>query len=258
MPRSSSAVVGGVPATWRPTSRPPRTGSCSPSTTRTLGPRHRPRRPHQRADRTRRWPRRGSVARADPAALTTSSDASRTYGSTSTPRHPATLRPLVRLLAMSAGALDRVCLASFSDARLRWLRSALGPRVCTVARAARDRPAQARLARGSPARHRRAALRRRCASRCRSVRGPLPLVDQTLCRHGARPGSGRARLDRRRPDGDARAPRPRRRRDHDRPAGRPACGPATRRPVAGDSPRLRAPCLSARRRPLPRGPDSFL
>jgi glycerophosphoryl diester phosphodiesterase len=46
-------------------------------------------------------------------------------------KHPATSRPLVEVLAV-ADALDRVCLASFSDARLRWLRSALGPGVCTA------------------------------------------------------------------------------------------------------------------------------
>jgi len=45
-------------------------------------------------------------------------------------KHPATLRPLVDVLTR-ANALDRVCVASFSDRRLRWLRSALGPRLCT-------------------------------------------------------------------------------------------------------------------------------
>jgi len=46
-------------------------------------------------------------------------------------KHPGTLRPLAQVLT-SARALDRVCLASFSDRRLRWLRSALGPGVCTA------------------------------------------------------------------------------------------------------------------------------
>ncbi len=46
-------------------------------------------------------------------------------------KHPSTLRPLVEVLTRAA-ALDRVCLASFSDRRLRWLRSALGPGVCTA------------------------------------------------------------------------------------------------------------------------------
>jgi len=46
-------------------------------------------------------------------------------------KHPATLRPLAEVLTR-AGALDRVCLASFSDRRLRWLRSALGPGICTA------------------------------------------------------------------------------------------------------------------------------
>ena len=46
-------------------------------------------------------------------------------------KHPGTLRPLAEVLT-AAAALDRVCLASFSDRRLRWLRSALGPAVCTA------------------------------------------------------------------------------------------------------------------------------
>jgi len=46
-------------------------------------------------------------------------------------KHASTLRPLARLLTSSPGLLDRVCLASFSDRRLAWLRAALGPGVCT-------------------------------------------------------------------------------------------------------------------------------
>ena len=46
-------------------------------------------------------------------------------------KHRGTLRPLAGVLTR-AGALDRVCLASFSDRRLRWLRSALGPKLCTA------------------------------------------------------------------------------------------------------------------------------
>jgi len=46
-------------------------------------------------------------------------------------KHPGALRPLAQVLT-SARALDRVCLASFSDRRLRWLRSALGPGLCTA------------------------------------------------------------------------------------------------------------------------------
>jgi glycerophosphoryl diester phosphodiesterase len=45
-------------------------------------------------------------------------------------KHPGALRPLAQVLT-AARALDRVCLASFSDSRLRWLRSALGPALCT-------------------------------------------------------------------------------------------------------------------------------
>jgi glycerophosphoryl diester phosphodiesterase len=45
-------------------------------------------------------------------------------------KQDATLHPLARLLR-GPGLLDRVCLASFSDRRLRWLRTALGPGACT-------------------------------------------------------------------------------------------------------------------------------
>ena len=47
-------------------------------------------------------------------------------------KEPNTMAPLAELLRR-ADALDRVCVSSFSDARLSTVREALGPRVCTSA-----------------------------------------------------------------------------------------------------------------------------
>jgi glycerophosphoryl diester phosphodiesterase len=48
------------------------------------------------------------------------------------PKTDAAVRPLVSLLR-ERHSVDRVCLASFSDRRLRWLRAALGSAACTAA-----------------------------------------------------------------------------------------------------------------------------
>jgi len=48
------------------------------------------------------------------------------------PKVDAAMRPLVDLM-LHVDVLDRICVASFSDQRLRWVRAALGDRVCTAA-----------------------------------------------------------------------------------------------------------------------------
>lgn len=48
------------------------------------------------------------------------------------PKHDAAVEPLARLL-VELGAVDRVCIGSFSDRRLARMRRLLGPRLCTSA-----------------------------------------------------------------------------------------------------------------------------
>ena len=64
------------------------------------------------------------------------------------PKADTAVRPLVDLLR-GRDVLDRVCVASFSDRRLRWVRTALGDRVCTAAGPREIRVALSQLARGS-------------------------------------------------------------------------------------------------------------
>lgn len=48
------------------------------------------------------------------------------------PKEDAAVGPLVDVL-LDRDVLDRVCVASFSDRRVRWVRTAVGARVCTAA-----------------------------------------------------------------------------------------------------------------------------
>jgi glycerophosphoryl diester phosphodiesterase len=63
------------------------------------------------------------------------------------PKADATVRPLVDLLR-STDVLSRVCVASFSDRRLRWVRVALGSDVCTAAGPGELRSAMRQVVRG--------------------------------------------------------------------------------------------------------------
>jgi glycerophosphoryl diester phosphodiesterase len=93
-------------------------------------------------------------------------------------KHASTLRPLVEVLTRAA-ALDRVCLGSFSDRRLHWLRAALGPRLCTSL-GPRETAALKLASRGGP------ALRLPLTALCAQVPprlGPLPVVDRRFVEH---------------------------------------------------------------------------
>ena len=63
------------------------------------------------------------------------------------PTTDAAVRPRVEGL-VERDVLARVCVASFSDSRLRWARAALGPAVCTAASPGELRRAQVQIARG--------------------------------------------------------------------------------------------------------------
>ena len=84
------------------------------------------------------------------------------------------VRPLVQTL-LGQRALDRVCLASFSDRRLRWLRAAFGDRACTAAGPREIGRARWAIQRGRPV-----DLRGIDALQLPAGPARLPLVDRRL------------------------------------------------------------------------------
>jgi glycerophosphoryl diester phosphodiesterase len=101
------------------------------------------------------------------------------------PKHDAAVDPLADLIAR-ANALDRVCVASFSDARLARVRNLLGPSLCTGAgprEIARLRLASA----GMPLRSRGSAPAP-CAQIPRRVRR-VPLAERRFVAHAGRAGT---------------------------------------------------------------------
>ena len=74
--------------------------------------------------------RRASAAGSRSCGSRTCSAPGPTSGSTSTSRRPASWRPLVRTVRRLEVA-DRICLGSFSDARIAAARRLFGPAVCT-------------------------------------------------------------------------------------------------------------------------------
>ena len=67
------------------------------------------------------------------------------------PKVDAAMRPLVDLL-LERDELERICVASFSDRRLRWVRAAIGRRMCTAAGPRELSTAVTQVARGTAAR----------------------------------------------------------------------------------------------------------
>ena len=65
------------------------------------------------------------------------------------PKVNAAMRPLANVL-LEKDALERVCVASFSDRRLRWLRAALGHQACTAAGPRELSTAVTQVAKGQP------------------------------------------------------------------------------------------------------------
>jgi len=90
------------------------------------------------------------------------------------PKHDAAVRPLA-LLLRQLGALERVCVASFSDRRLSYLRVALGEGVCTAAG-----PREVARVRAAASTRRPVRLVAHVLQVPRAAAGPVALVDRAF------------------------------------------------------------------------------
>ena len=138
------------------------------------------------------------------------------------PKSDQAVDPLVELIR-STGSLDRVCVGSFNDARVRKMRAALGLGTVHVDRRGTDRAAPLRqLGRAVPRRLHQ-AIRCRLRPDADQAVG-VPRDRSPLRRPLSRARHAGPRLDHRRARRDRHAARPRRGRDHDEQADRPQAG----------------------------------
>ncbi len=108
------------------------------------------------------------------------------------PKHDSAVEALAATLRR-ADAVERVCIGSFSDARIARLRELLGPALCTSFGPKGDRPTAGRQLRRADRRARRLP----CLQVPPAHKG-VPIVDERFAAHGPRSAAAGARLDHRR------------------------------------------------------------